>query len=44
VLTADQFGDGVNFIGGKRDNRSAARLPRDLAIAGELKLRQARPR
>ncbi len=36
VLAPDQFGDGVNFVGGERDDGGAARLPRDLAVAGEF--------
>ncbi|MHC2159276.1 hypothetical protein ACVL5V_001697 [Bradyrhizobium ottawaense] len=44
MLAADQLGDGVDFIGRERDDRGAARLARDLAIAGEFQLRQARPR
>ena len=43
MLALDQFGDGVDFIRGKRDDRGAARLPGDLAVAGEFQLRQPRP-
>ena len=43
MLAADQFGDGVDFIGRERDDRGAPRLPRDLAVAGEFELRQPRP-
>ncbi len=43
ALAADQFGDGVNFLGGKRDDGGAARQPRQLFLAGEGKLRQPRP-
>ena len=43
MLTADQFGDGVDFIGREGDDRGAARLARDLAVAGEFELRQPRP-
>ncbi len=43
MLALDQFGDGVNFISRKRHDRSAPRLPRDLAVAGKFKLRQPRP-
>ena len=43
MLALDQFGDGVDFVGRKRDDRGAPRLPRDLAVAGEFKLRQPRP-
>ena len=42
MLAADQFGDRVNLVGGKRDDRGAPRLPRDLAVAGEFELRQSR--
>ncbi len=42
VLALDEFGDGVNFIGGKRDNGGAARLPRDFAVAGEFQRGQPR--
>jgi len=44
MLPADQFGDGVNFIRGERDDRGAPWLPGDLAVAGKFKLRQSRPR
>ena len=43
MLPADQFGDGVDFIGRKRDDRGAPRLAGDLAVAGEFELRQSRP-
>ena len=43
MLPADQFGDGVDFIGRERDDRSTSRLARDLAVAGEFELRQPRP-
>ncbi len=43
MLPADQFGDRVNLVGGKRHDRGASRLPGDLAVAGEFKLRQPRP-
>ena len=43
MLAADQFGDGVDFIGRERDDRGASRLARDLAVAGEFELRQSRP-
>ena len=43
MLALDQFGDGINLIGRKRDDRGAPRLPRDLAVAGEFQLRQPRP-
>ena len=43
MLPADQLRDRVNFIGRKRHDRGAPRLPRDLAVAGEFKLRQPRP-
>ena len=43
MLAADQFGDGVDFIGRERDDRGASRLARDLAVAGEFELRQPRP-
>ena len=38
----DQFGDGINFIRGEGDDRGAARLPGELAVAGKFKLRQSR--
>jgi hypothetical protein len=44
VLAADQFGDGVDFVGRERDDGGAPRLARDLAVAGEFELRQARAR
>ena len=44
MLAADQFGDGVDFIGRERDDGGSARLARDLAVAGEFELRQSRPR
>ena len=44
MLAADQFGDGVDLVGRERHDRGAARLARDLAVAGEFKLRQPRPR
>ena len=43
MLPADQFGDGVDFIGRERDDRGASRLARDLAVAGEFELRQPWP-
>jgi hypothetical protein len=42
ALAADQFGDGVNFIGRERDDGGAARQPRQLLLAGKRKLRQPR--
>ncbi|MBA7474470.1 hypothetical protein ES707_09824 [subsurface metagenome] len=44
MLAADQLGDGVDLVGGERDDRGASRLARDLAVAGELQRRQPRPR
>ena len=44
MLAADQFGDRVDLVGRERDDRGAPRLPGDLAVAGEFKLRQPRPR
>ena len=44
MLALDQFGDRIDLVGRKRDDRGAPRLPRDLAVAGEFKLRQPRPR
>ena len=44
MLAADQFGDGVDLVGRERDDRGAARLAGDLAVAGEFELRQPRPR
>lgn len=43
MLAADQFRDRIDLVGRERDNRGSARLPRDLAVAGEFKLRQSRP-
>jgi len=43
VLALDQFGDGVNFISRECHDRGTPRLPRDLAVAGEFKLREPRP-
>ncbi len=43
MLAFYQLGDGINFIGRERHDRGAARLPGDLAVAGELELRQPRP-
>ncbi len=43
ALAADQFGDGVNFVGRKRDDGGAPRQPGELLLAGESKLRQTRP-
>ena len=43
ALAADQFGDGVNFLGRKRDDGGTARQPRELLLAGESELRQPRP-
>ena len=44
TLTPDQFGDGVNLVRREGDDRGAARLPGDLAVAREFKLRQPRAR
>ena len=41
MLAADQFRDGIDFIGRERDDRGAPRLPRDLAVAGEFELRES---
>ena len=38
ALAADQFGDGVNLLGGKRHDGGAARQPRQLLLAGEREL------
>ncbi len=43
MLAPDQLGDRIDLVRRKRDDRGAPRLPRDLAVAGELKLRQPRP-
>ena len=43
ALAADQFGDGVNFVGRKRDDGRAARQPRELLLAGISEHRQPRP-
>ena len=40
MLAADQLGDGVDLIGRERDDGGAARLARDLAVAGKFQLRQ----
>src|SRR5690606_10877558 len=42
ALTADQFGDRVYFLGGKGDDRRAARQAREFLVAGENELRKAR--
>ena len=42
ALAADQFGDGVNFFGRKRDDGGTARQPRQFFLAGEGELRQPR--
>ena len=44
ALAADQFGDGIDLVGRERDDRGAARQPRDLLLAREGELRQPRPR
>ena len=43
ALAADQFADGINFIGRERDDGRAARQPRQFFLAGESQLRQPRP-
>ncbi len=43
ALAADQLGDGIDLLGGERDHGGAAGQPRDLLLAREGKLRQARP-
>ena len=43
TLAADQFRDGVNFVGRECDDGGAARQPRQLFLAGKGELRQARP-
>ena len=42
MLAADQFGDGVDFVGRERDDCCTSRLARDLAVAGEFELREPR--
>ncbi len=44
ALTANELGDGVDLLGRERDNRCAARQPRQLLFAGEGELGQARTR
>ena len=44
MLPADELGDGVNLICGKRDNGAAGRQPRQFARSRKSQLRQARPR
>ena len=44
MLAADQLGDRVDLVGRERDDRGAPRLAGDLAVAGEMQLRQPRPR
>ena len=43
ALAADQLGDRIDLVGRERDDGGAARLPRDLLLAGECQLRQPRP-
>ncbi len=43
ALAADQFGDGVDLVGGKRDDGGAARLPGELLRPGVGELGKARP-
>ncbi len=43
MLAADQFCNCIDLVGGERDDRGAARLPRDLSVAGKFELRQPRP-
>src|SRR5262249_13214072 len=40
----DQLGDGIDLLHRESDDGRAARQPRDLAVAGEAELRQARAR
>ena len=42
ALAADQFGDGVNFVGREGDDRRSARQARQFLFAGEAELRQPR--
>ena len=44
ALAPDQFGDGVDLVGGEGDDRRAARQPRELLRPGIGKMRQPRPR
>ncbi len=44
ALAFDQLGDRIDFVGRERDDGGAARLPRDLFLAGECQLRQPRAR
>ena len=44
ALAADQLGDGVDLLGREGDDGRARRQARDLLLAGEGELRQARPR
>ncbi len=43
MLAADQLRDRIDLVGRERDDRGAPRLPGDLAVAGEFKLRESRP-
>ncbi len=42
ALTPDQFGDGVDLVGGERDDRGTARKPRDLLRSRPGEVRHAR--
>ena len=42
ALAANEFGDGVNFLGRERDDGRAARQPRQLLLTGKGQLRQPR--
>lgn len=44
ALAADEFGNGVNFLGRECDNGRAGRQARQFALAGEGQAGQARPR
>ena len=43
ALAADQFGDGVDLVGGEGDDRAALRQPRQFLLAGIGEVRQPRP-
>ena len=43
ALAADQFGDGIDFLGRERDDGGAPRQPRDLLLAGKFQPREPRP-
>ena len=44
ALAPDQFGDGIDLVGGEGDDGGPPRQAGDLALAGEGQVRKARPR